>query len=44
MTIISTSDPAAEASTMVERPRKLPISTIEPPAGQAAAAAYRRAA
>ena len=32
------------ASTIVERPRKLPISTIRPPAGQRAAAAYRRPA
>ena len=29
------------ASTIVERPRKLPISTIRPPGGHVAAAAYR---
>ena len=34
MAITSTSGAAAIASTMVERPRKLPISTIDPPAGQ----------
>ena len=34
MAITSTPGAAAIASTMVERPRKLPISTIDPPAGQ----------
>jgi len=42
--VIPTPSGAAAASTIVDRPRKLPISTIEPPDRQAAAAAYSRAA
>src|SRR6478735_6833086 len=38
--ITSTSGAAADASTIVERPRKLPISTIDPPAGQRVAESY----
>ena len=38
----STSGAAALASTIVERPRKLPISTIDPPSGHRVAGVEQR--